>query len=218
MMLSRRGAGSNAAHEALYLYAYPDPGTGGEPWTIGIGHTRAAGLPAVKRGDRVSMARAFEIYATDMAKFENGVRTAVKVPVKQHQFDALVSFHFNTGALRTGSVDDKLNRGDVEGALAVWGQYVNAGGKRMAGLVTRRREEISLFRTGVYPSRRILVRDTPTSIPRQISPDSIPWREDGHSAPQAPVIDIDRPLPPAPAKPRQAASWWSVTWQWLNGG
>lgn len=234
--LSAQGAGACAAHEALYLYAYPDPGTNGEPWTIGIGHTRAAGLPGVKRGDRITMARAWEIYAADMGRVERDVRAAVRPQQNQAQFDALCSFHLNTGALRSGSVDDKLNRGDVAGALATWGQYINAAGKPLAGLRTRRREEIALYRTGVYPSRRIIVRETPTSSPRTISTAAIPWRQvavdvaGGQVAPDVPavpqasspavVLDMDRPLPPAPAKPRQAASWWSAAWQeitrWLS--
>lgn len=218
MSLSKRGAGFSAAHEAIYLYAYPDPGTNGEPWTIGIGHTRAAGLPAVKRGDRISMARAVEIYRADMGRVERDVR---KVPAaNQAQFDAMCSFHLNTGALLTGTVDDKLKRGDVAGALKTWGAYINAGGRPMAGLRTRRAEEIALFRTGAYPSRRILVRDTPTSTPRSIAVDALPWGMDT-SAPTAsataPVIAIDRPLPPAPVQPRQAASWWSVAWRWIIG-
>lgn len=217
--LSKRGAGSSAAHEAIYLYAYPDPGTNGDPWTIAIGHTAAAGPPTVRRGDRVTMARAFEIYAADMGRVERDVRRAVMPEQTQAQFDALCSFHLNTGALRSGSVDDKLNRGDVAGALATWSQYVNAGGRRMNGLVTRRREEIELYRTGKYPARRILVRETPTSIPRTISPDSIPWRTDAPPAAEtkpAAVVALDRALPPAPRPP--ARSWWLAAWQWIIGG
>lgn len=226
--LSAQGAGMCAASEALYLYAYPDPGTNGEPFTIGIGHTRAAGLPTVRLGDRITMARAWEIYAADMGRVERDVRAAVKPQQNQAQFDALCSFHLNTGALRSGSVDDKLNRGDVAGALATWGQYINAAGKPLAGLRTRRREEIALYRTGVYPSRKILVRETPTSTPRTMNTAAIPWRQASPvvvaSSPAdvpatapiaAPVVvlDMDRPLPPAPVKPRQAVTWWSAAWR-----
>jgi GH24 family phage-related lysozyme (muramidase) len=216
--LSRLGAGACAAHEACYLYAYPDPGTGGEPWTIGIGHTRAAGLPAVKRGDKITLARAFEIYAADMAAVEKDVRATIRVPLAQHRFDALCSFHLNTGAVRSGSVDDKLNRGDEAGALATWSQYTRAGGRIMAGLVTRRREEVELWRTGRYPARKIVLRDTPGGQGRLLDPMSIPWRDAGG---QAPVIDIDRPLPPVvlspvPDVPRPRDAW-SAVWQFLKG-
>lgn len=208
--LSKAGAGVGAAHEACYLFAYPDPGTGGEPWTIGVGHTGRAGAPAVRRGDKVSIARAFEIYATDMGKVEAGVRRAIKPELKQHEFDAACIFHLNTGAIGSGSIDDRLNRGDEAGALRVWSQYINAGGKPMNGLITRRREEIELWKTGRYPVRKILIKDTPTGSGRYIAASEIPWRDDvgAVSAPAPvipkPVIDAERPpvkIVKSPVKP-----------------
>lgn len=230
--LSKAGAGFSAAHEACYLYAYPDPGTGGDPWTIGVGHTRAAGEPVVRRGDRISFARAFEIYAADMGRVERGVRSAIKVELEQHQFDAACSFHLNTGAIGSGSIDDRLNRGDEAGALAVWGQYINAGGKPLNGLITRRREEIALWRTGRYPARKLLIRDTPTGSGRYVDASTIPWRGDT-VAPASPaiVIDADRPAPvivkspvkvTQPARPIGATTAPSLPWyarflNWLVG-
>lgn len=234
--LSQAGAAFSAAHEALYLYAYPDPGTGGDPWTIGIGHTRAAGLPAVRRGDRVTIARAFEIYADDMGAVERDVRVAIKPQLKQHQFDAACSVHLNTGAIRSGSIDDKLNRGDEAGALATWSQYNRAGGRVMKGLVNRRAAEIALWRTGRYPASKILVRDTPTGSGRYIAASAIPWRgsvpaSPGTSTtpaqPPAPVIAADRPLPPVVRSPvasvaapagrvvEASAPWWRRAFDWL---
>lgn len=215
--LSKAGAGFSAAHEAIYLYAYPDPGTGGDPWTIGIGHTAAAGAPVVRRGDRITMQRAFEIYASDMGRVERDVRGAIKPELKQHQFDAACSFHLNTGAIRAGSIDDKLNRGDEAGALATWSQYINAGGKPLNGLITRRREEIALWKTGTYPARKILVRDSATGSGRYISATSIPWR--GEAAPVPPPIAADPPAPvivksSVPSKPVQSVSTAPSTAPW----
>lgn len=227
--LSKAGAGFSAAHEAIYLYAYPDPGTGGDPWTIGIGHTAAAGAPVVRRGDRITMQRAFEIYASDMGRVERDVRTAIKPELKQYQFDAACSFHLNTGAIRAGSVDDKLNRGDEAGALSTWAQYINAGGKPLNGLITRRREEIALWKTGTYPARKILVRDSATGSGRYISTASIPWR--GEPAPALPPIAADPPPPvivksPVPSAPVRiepvvpstpVAPWYARFLNWLVG-
>ncbi len=196
--LSRRGAGACAAHEALYLYAYADPGTGGDPWTAGIGHTAAAGPPPVKRGDRWTMPFAFQVYRRDMGAVVRDVNRRVRVKLTQHQFDALCSFHLNTGAIGSGTVDDKLNRGDVAGALGTVLQYTRAGGKVMPGLVTRRREEVEMFRTGRYPVRKLIVRDRPGGQVRLMDPMTIPW--DDVQAP-APVIEIDRPLPPVSVSP-----------------
>jgi GH24 family phage-related lysozyme (muramidase) len=196
--LSRAGAGAGAAHEACYLFAYPDPASGGEPWTIGVGHTVRAGPPVVRRGDRVSFARAFDIYAVDMGAVERDVRAAIKPELAQHQFDAACIFHLNTGAIRSGSIDEKLNRGDEAGALKTWSQYVNAAGKHMPGLVTRRAEEIALWQTGRYPARKVLIKDTATGSGRYVAASAIPWRGEGAQpgetiATPVPVVAAERP-------------------------
>jgi GH24 family phage-related lysozyme (muramidase) len=224
--VSKRGAAFGAAHEAVYLYAYPDPGTNGDPWTCGIGHTSRAGPPTVKRGDRWSLDKCFQVYGIDIgSRFAPGVRKAIKVPLKQHEFDALTSFHLNTGAVGTGSVDDKLNRGDRAGAIATWRQYNKAGGRVMKGLVTRRGEETELFLTGRYPSRKILLRESPTAPIRYILPENIPWSDVPAAAPvpAAPaVVSFDRPLPPpvsVAAKPPAATlpNWFSAALKWIAG-
>lgn len=231
--LSQAGAAFSAAHEALYTYAYADPGTGGEPWTIGIGHTRAAGLPAVRRGDRVSIPRAMEIYAADMEPVQVDVRAAFKPELTQAQFDAACSFHLNTGAIRSGSIDDKFNRGDVVGALATWSQYNRAGGRVMQGLINRRADELALWRTGRYPPSKILVHDTATGSGRYIAASALPWGSNDAVATvvQVPVITADRPLPPVVRSPVPAGvpaqsvvadpvkPWWRRAWDsfWAKG-
>jgi lysozyme len=193
--------------------------------SIGIGHTDAAGPPQVRKGDVIPMARAFSIFATDMAKYEKAVDRAIKVQLSQPAFDALVSFHFNTGAIGGGTVDDRLNRGDVEGALRTIGLYVNANGKRFEGLASRRREEIAMFRTGTYPSRKIMVKDSLNASARYIAANSIPWREE---ATKPPTLAIDIPLapiqiPPSPVpnlpavivKPKPPGFW---SWLWATIG
>lgn len=222
--LSKRGAAFSAAHEACYLYAYPDPGTGGDPWTCGIGHTSRAGPPTVKRGDRWTLQKCFEVYRTDGGKFARGVDSAIRIELKQHEFDALFSLHLNTGAVKTGTVDDKLNAGQRAAALATWRSYNRAGGKVMQGLVNRRAEEIALFQTGNYPSRKILLRETPGGPARYILPENIPWADTPSPgavtiSPPPAVIDIDRPLPasPAPRKPPAVSSGLTAIWEALKG-
>src|SRR5262245_38008162 len=135
MRLSKAGAGFIASYEACILETYDD-GVG--VLTIGLGHTSAAGAPPVRKGDIIPLARAWEIFANDMTKFEKGVDAAISRPVGQGQFDALTSFHFNTGAIKTGTVDDKLNAGNVDGALATLAAYNRGGGRVLQGLVKRR--------------------------------------------------------------------------------
>src|SRR3569833_1225587 len=97
MKTSAAGLAFIAAHEGVALKAYPDSGTGGAPWTIGIGHTGAAGPPIVVRGLTITRERAFEILAADLARFEAAVLAAVPHPLEPHEFDALVSLCFNIG-------------------------------------------------------------------------------------------------------------------------
>jgi len=200
MHLSKPGAGAILGHEAIYLEAYADPvGI----WTIGGGHTAAAGGIAPRPGMVITFAEAMRIFVEDMRKFEGRVSHAIRGEIIRlhYRFDSLVSFDFNTGAIVKGTVDDKLNRGDIDAGMATLRQYVNAGGKRLAGLDKRRREEEAMFRHGRYPARKILVKDRVSAQGRYIDPASIPW--DG--AADIP-LDLDRSLPVPPLPDRKPAS------------
>src|SRR5689334_13939701 len=100
------------AEEAIVLSAYND-GTG--TMTIGAGHTAAAGPPVPRSGLTITLTEAINIFRTDLAKFEAQVQAAVRTPLAQHQFDALVSWHFNTGAISKAGLTQKLNAGDAVG-------------------------------------------------------------------------------------------------------
>ena len=130
--------------EGLYLHSYDD-GTGVQ--TIGYGHTTAAGPPAVFHGMTITKEQADEILSTDLHAVENDVNRLVTVVLNQNQFDALVSFHFNTGALARANVLRAVNAGkfsEVPGDLALW---CHGGGRVMQGLVRRRKAEGVLFMT-----------------------------------------------------------------------
>ncbi|WP_082473087.1 glycoside hydrolase family protein [Methylobacterium sp. Leaf85] len=138
--------------EGVVLKAYPDPGTGGKPWTIGIGHTSAAGSPVVVKGMTITRAVAFEILSRDLVGFESAVRKAVKVPLNQNQFDALVSLCFNIGPgnFNNSSVVRLLNAGKTFEAGAAFLLWNKAAGRIMSGLVNRRSAERTLFETKAY--------------------------------------------------------------------
>jgi lysozyme len=77
-----------------------------------------------------------------------------KLTLNQNQFDALVSFAYNCGIGALYNYRDKKemavlraikNNGDVNAAFMLW---VNAGGKRLAGLVRRRKSESHLYQLG----------------------------------------------------------------------
>lgn len=129
--------------EGLRLSAYPDPGTGAEPWTIGYGHTGDDVFP----GMRITRAEADTLLRRDVAHAEDAVRDLVKAPLAQHQFDALVSFCFNCGrgALAKSALLRKLNRGDYDAVPAELARWAKAGGRVLPGLVRRRKAEAALW-------------------------------------------------------------------------
>lgn len=134
--------------ESMILTAYPDPATGGEPWTIGFGHTSAAGLPKVFKGLRITEREAHEILMRDLEPVEKGVLKLVKVPLAQEQFDALVSFAFNCGLenLKKSTLLKRVNKGEFDKVPAEFMKWTKANGKEMKGLIRRRRAETALWR------------------------------------------------------------------------
>ena len=135
------------ASEGLRLKAYPDPGTGGDPWTIGYGHTALAGPPVVKRGMTVTAEQAEAILRADVEKFAVGVSKLIKVALNENQFGALVSFAFNVGLgnFAKSTLLKKLNAGDYAGAADQFPKWTKAAGKVLPGLVKRRAAERALF-------------------------------------------------------------------------
>lgn len=145
--VSKRGQDMLHKFEGYRAIAYPDPGTGGDPWTIGYGSTRYPDGSPVEPGDTVTLAYAAEIFAHDLDKFTRSVLQAVEVPLTQNQLDALVSLTYNIGknAFRRSTLLKTLNRGDYQGAADQFLVWRMAGGRVMDGLVNRRKAERKLF-------------------------------------------------------------------------
>lgn len=120
--------------------------------TIGYGHTSAAGAPEVRDGMTISETQAEQILQSDLRKFEDRVSRLVKVPLSDNQFAALVSFDFNTGALHKSTLLKKLNKGDYNSVPTEMMKWVNAGGKKVKGLVNRRAAEAGLWVKGEFVS------------------------------------------------------------------
>lgn len=151
--MTRRITAAGLSHimqwEGCRLTAYEDVAG---IWTIGYGHTSAAGAPVVKPGMRITQDEANEILRRDLAKFENRVNDLVKVPLTENQFAVLVSFDFNTGALHKSTLLKKLNARDYNSVPSELMKWVNAGGKRVQGLVNRRAAEAGLWAKGEFVS------------------------------------------------------------------
>ena len=129
--------------EGCSLTAYPDPGTGGAPWTIGYGSTKS-----VQPGLTISQDEAEERLRYDLEAAEQCVERSVKgVVLTDDEFSACVSLCFNIGcgAFSGSTLARKLNAGDRDGALREFARWNRAGGKEMAGLTRRRAAEAELF-------------------------------------------------------------------------
>ena len=116
--------------------------------TIGYGSTRYADGRPVRLSDRaISQLQADEIMRVTLREYEAAVRRYVAVPLTQNQFDALVDFAYNAGPqnLRTSTLLKLLNAGDYAGAAAQFDRWVFGAGKKLPGLVKRRKLERRLF-------------------------------------------------------------------------
>ena len=140
--------------EGCRLSAYPDPASGGEPWTIGYGHTG----PQVKPGQRITQEQAERWLLEDLAAAEAAVVRLLQPPagMSQRQREALTSFCFNvgSGALAGSTLRRRLNGGEpvakvLEEELPRWVKGPNGP---MEGLVRRRQAELAHARGGRAPS------------------------------------------------------------------
>jgi GH24 family phage-related lysozyme (muramidase) len=132
MKMSANGRALLIQREGFKTRAYKDSvGV----WTIGVGHTSAAGPPAVKPGMTISKAEVDAILSRDLVKYENAVNAAVRVVVTQGQFDALVSLCFNIGpgGFAKSTVVRRLNAGNHRGAadaFLMWNKPPEIMGRR----------------------------------------------------------------------------------------
>jgi GH24 family phage-related lysozyme (muramidase)/peptidoglycan hydrolase-like protein with peptidoglycan-binding domain len=123
--------------------AYPDPGSSdGLPWTIGWGSTG----DDIDQNSVWTQEQCDARFAADMAVYAEQVVSAIgDAPTTQNQFDALVSFHYNTGAIRTATLTRRHNAKDYAGAREAFGWWIKNDGKVMRGLVRRRKAEGDLY-------------------------------------------------------------------------
>lgn len=122
-------------------------------WTIGYGSTHGVTADTQPIGEEEGMAR----LRLEVRKWETAISRLVKVPLNQHQFDALVSFIHNlgAGAFQRSTLRAKLNRGEYETAAGQFDKWVFAGGRKLAGLIARRGAERALFLTPLQKRGKI---------------------------------------------------------------
>ena len=114
-------------------------------WTVSAGVTG----PHIKPGMKITEEESDAMFAEALTKFEAGVNAAVKVPLSQSQFDAVVSLVYNIGvpAFKSSTLLKLLNAGDYRGASEQFGRWIHAGSAVLPGLIRRRNAERDLFLT-----------------------------------------------------------------------
>lgn len=117
--------------------------------TIGYGHTASVTAADVVGRRTITEAEAARLLAADVGPRAREVARLIDVPLAQHEFDALVSFHFNTGGLGRSTVRLRLNAGDRKGAAdaLLWWNKARVGGRLqiVRGLARRRAAERAMF-------------------------------------------------------------------------
>lgn len=195
MKVSDKGLMAIITHEGIVQSRYFDSvGV----WTIGVGHTAAAGHPdPAKFAGEMTIPEVMGLLRHDISKYEAGVNKAVTVPLKQHEFDALVSFNYNTGAIGRASFVKKLNAGDRAGALKGIMDW-----RKPPEILKRRTAERDLFKTGVYPEPYAVVYPATAAGAVQWSKGRRVYLPDVLKAPKPTPRPVE--APPVAAKPAPA--------------
>ena len=146
MKTSQRGINDLILSEGLRTTAYKDSvGV----WTIGVGHTAAAGPPSPKAGMVITRQGAIDLLTTDLAKYEATV-SKVLGEVPQHVFDGAVSFHFNTGAIARATWPKLYKAGKLKEAKSSFLTW-----NKPPEIVKRRKREAALIFDGVYATAAV---------------------------------------------------------------
>lgn len=179
MVTSWEGVAEIAGHEGIVPGVYVDS-AGVLTW--GVGHTAAAGDPdpstmprGMPKNVEATVDEALRVFKRDLEKYEGRVREAVRAPLRQHEFDALVSFDFNTGGIYRARLTEALNAGEEDAARHFMGWL------RPPEIRGRREQEMTLFQTGRYnpkptPIWRVNAAGKITGLIGQMSDDELKRR------------------------------------------
>lgn len=147
MQTNSRGIEFLERHEGVVLKAYRCPAG---VWTIGAGLTAGSGVVRPAAGMKISAAEATRLLQLALRQnYEPRVKHAMP-GAKQNEFDAGVSFDFNTGAIHRASWVRRWierNWDATREALLAWNR---GGGRVLPGLIRRREEEFRLLERGEY--------------------------------------------------------------------
>ncbi len=146
MKVSERAIKLIKHHEGVRNRPYRCPAN---LYTVGVGHLIGDGKSLPESWNRTfTEAEIDGILKSDLRRFELGVHKMLpNVPLRQHEFDAIISFCFNLGlgCFQRSTLRQALLRGDKKAAMESLVKYCRAGGKILRGLQIRRLDEKSLF-------------------------------------------------------------------------
>jgi lysozyme len=144
--ISKAGIALIKHHEGVRSRPYRCPAN---LWTVGVGHLIGDGKSLPDSWNRTFSQEEIDgILKSDLRRFELGVHKMLpNVPLRQCEFDSIVSFCFNLGlgCFQRSTLRQALLRGDKKAAMESLVKYCRAGGKILKGLQTRRLDERALF-------------------------------------------------------------------------
>jgi len=144
--VSKAGIALIKHHEGVRSRPYRCPAN---LWTVGVGHLIGNGKLLPDSYNRTFTAEEIDgLLKSDLRRFELGISKMLpNVPLRQCEFDCLVSFAFNLGlgTFQRSTLRQALLRNDKKAAMESLIKYCRAGGKILKGLQTRRLDERALF-------------------------------------------------------------------------
>lgn len=127
--------------------AYPDPATGGDPWTIGYGSTFDESGNRVKQGDIWSKEKAIRVKQITLTKFSNELLrySPSLINASPLRIAAVLSLYYNIGPgnYRISTFKKKVDEQNWMEAAIEGLKWDKAAGKKMKGLTLRRQCEMS---------------------------------------------------------------------------
>lgn len=121
--------------EGCRLEAYQDVGG---TWTIGYGHTNR-----VQKGDVITQEQADSFLVEDIAVHSSRVEKYQHIyNFNENEYNALVSFAYNVGNIDSLTLNGTRTKQQI---LQHMGDFCYSKGRKIEGLVNRRRMEAQLF-------------------------------------------------------------------------
>jgi len=129
--------------EGCKLTAYPDPATGGDPWTVGWGATG----PNIHQGTVWTQEQADADLNSRLTTLISKMASYIHMPITSNQLGAMASLAYNIGfaAWSQSTLLREFNSGDIQSAANQFLVWNRAAGKVMTGLENRRKDERATF-------------------------------------------------------------------------